>query len=475
MQPYSHAFKESADRALENATQRRALAKVRLEFGAKRAKTVARLPEFDALKDQAKEIKDHVLDNLDFYLETFEEKVTANGGHVHWCRTPEEARQAVLALCRDAGARTVAKGKSMITEEIALNDFLEANGITPVETDLGEYIVQLRHEPPSHITAPAIHLNKAQISDAFRDGHKDLDPARPLDEPQELLDEARAVLRNSFIEADVGITGANFLIAETGSTVIVTNEGNGDLSQTLPKMHIVVTSIEKMVPTLEDAMTILRLLARSATAQEITSYTTFSTGPRRADDLDGPEAFHVVLLDNGRSDLLGGEFREVLRCIRCGACQSLCPVWGAIGGHAYGWVYSGPIGAVLSPALIGIEEARHLPEASTFCGMCESVCPMRIPLPKLMRRWREKAFEKKYTPGVTRYGIGLWALFAKRPALYRLKVRAVIALLALIGRRKGRFRRLPLAGGWTAHRDLPAPQGGTFMDQWRSQGKRSVR
>ncbi|MCZ6447865.1 MAG: LutB/LldF family L-lactate oxidation iron-sulfur protein [Alphaproteobacteria bacterium] len=475
MQPVSHAFEENAELALVNATQRRALGKMSHEFGAKRAKVIARLPEFDALRDQAKTIKDHVLENLDFYLEIFEEKVTASGGHVHWCRTPAEARDAVLALCRDAGAGTVAKGKSMITEEIGLNAYLEANGITPVETDLGEYILQLRGETPSHITAPAVHLNKEQIADAFRAGHTGLDPARPLDEPQALLDEARAMLRDRFIEADVGLTGANFLIAETGSTVIVTNEGNGDLSQTLPKMHIVVASIEKVVPTLEDAATILRLLARSATAQEITSYTTFSTGPKRADDMDGPEAFHVVLLDNGRAELLGGEFRDVLRCIRCGACQSLCPVWGAVGGQAYGWVYGGPIGAVLTPALIGIKEARHLPEASTFCGMCESVCPMRIPLPKLMRRWREVAFEKKHTPGVARYGIGLWALFAKRPALYRLLVRAVIALLARMGARRGRFHRLPLAGGWTAHRDLPAPQGGTFMDQWRSRGERSER
>ena len=289
-----------------------------------------------------------------------------------------------------------------------------------------------------------------------------------LEEPRTLLAEARGALRDRFLKADVGITGANFLIAETGSTAIVTNEGNGDLTQTLPRVHIVLASLEKLVPTLEDASTILRLLARSATGQEFSVYTTFSTGPRRAGDLDGPEEFHVVLLDNGRSRMLGTEFQEMLRCIRCGACLNHCPIYQSVGGHAYGWVYTGPMGAVLTPALIGLEEAGHLPNASTFCGRCEAVCPMRIPLPKMMRHWREREFERHLQPTRMRAGLKAWAFFARRPALYRLGARLAAATLGAMGRRTGRFRSLPLAQGWTMSRDLPAPEGRSFQAQWRA-------
>src|SRR5215468_4059968 len=354
----------------------------------------------------------------------------------------------------------------MIGEEIALNDFLEANAITPVETDLGEYIIQLRHEPPSHLIAPAIHVNKEQVAETFRAAHTDLDPKRALTEPPALLAEARAKLRGRFLAADVGITGANFLVAETGSSIIVTNEGNGDLTQTLPKIHIVLASLEKVVPTLEDAATILRVLARSATGQEMSVYTTISTGPRHDDDLDGPEQYHVVLLDNGRSRMLGSDFREALRCIRCGACLNHCPVYHAVGGHAYGWVYSGPIGAVLTPSLIGVEEAGHLPNASTFCGRCEEVCPVRIPLPRMMRSWREREFERHLGPAAARHGVKLWAFVARRPALYRFTTGLAARLLGRLGARRGRFARLPLAAGWTDHRDMPAPQGETFHQQW---------
>ena len=288
MQPTSHAFKANVRDALDDNTLQRALGNMKTGFISKRAAAVARLPEFEALRDQGRAIKNHTLENLDFYLEAFERNVTRAGGHVHWARTAEEARQIVLGICRTVDAKTVTKGKSMISEEIELNEFLEAEGLVPVETDLGEYIIQLRHEAPSHIIAPAIHLLKEQVEEAFRATHTDLDPARSLSEPRELTDEARAVLRRRFLEADVGITGANFLIAETGSTVIVTNEGNGDLTQTLPKIHIVLASLEKVVPTLEDATSILRLLARSATGQEFSTYTTFSTGPRRPGDPDGP-------------------------------------------------------------------------------------------------------------------------------------------------------------------------------------------
>ena len=277
------------------------------------------------------------------------------GGTVHWCQTPAEARSTVLALCREARARTVTKSKSMIAEEMELNPFLEAHGIEPVETDLGEYIIQLADERPSHIIAPAIHKTKDQVSDLFHEKHRTAERSEAI---AELVEEARKTLRPRYLAADVGITGANFLIAETGSIALVTNEGNAELTRLLPRAHIVIATLEKVVPTLEDAATLLRVLARSATGQEFSTYTTFATGPRRPGDADGPEAFHVVLLDNGRSRLLESPtFRDVLRCIKCGACMNHCPVYGAVGGHAYGWVYPGPIGAVLTPNLIGLEEA----------------------------------------------------------------------------------------------------------------------
>ncbi len=470
----SENFSDNARRALGDATLQRALLKLQTDFRRDRAAMRARLPEFDALRDQARAIKDHTLDHLDSYLERFEAQVTARGGRVHWCRDAGEARDVILNLCQAAGARRVAKGKSMASEEIALNEHLIRHGIEPIETDLGEYILQLRRETPSHVVMPAIHLNMRQIGDAFRAGHADRDPARTLDDADALLAEARATLRQKFLEADVGITGANFLVAETGSIVLVTNEGNGDLVHTLPRTHIVLAGIEKIVPTLGDAFALVRVLARSATTQEITSYTSVVTGLRRADDADGPAAFHVVLLDNGRSGLLGGPFRDVLRCIRCGACQSLCPVYGAVGGHAYGAVYAGPIGAVLTPAFTGLAAARQLPEASSFCGQCEAVCPVRIPLPDLMRRWRERIFADRSIPTAGRGMTKLWAFVAQRPRLYRPLMRVAVAILQLLGRR-GRFRRLPLAAGWTDARDLPAPQGGTFVEQWRRRNRNSGR
>src|SRR3954447_7857846 len=466
MHPTSHAFPANARAELGNPTLQRALGMARTGFPARRAQAIARLPEFEALREEGRAIKDHTLAHLDFYLELYERNVTAAGGTVHWARDAAEARAIVLDICRAAGAKIVTKGKSMVAEEIALNDHLEANGITPVETDLGEYIIQLRHEPPSHIIAPAIHLMKEQVADAFRTAHTELDPARPLIDPRALCDEARTVLRPRFLAADVGITGANFLVAETGSSIIVTNEGNGDLTQTLPRIHIVMASLEKIVPTLEDAATLLRLLARSATGQEFSSYTTMSTGPRRPDDRDGPEQYHVILLDNGRTAMLGTEFQDMLRCLRCSACLNHCPVYAAVGGHAYGWVYPGPMGAVLTPALLGVGEAGHLPNASTFCGRCESVCPVKIPLPKLMRHWREREFKRHLTPPVVRANLALWGYFARRPGLYRLATRAVAMALGLMGRQRGRFSKLPFAGGWTGGRDLPAPEGDTFFARY---------
>jgi L-lactate dehydrogenase complex protein LldF len=467
MEATSHTFKENAARALADTQLQHNMTETGPRFIEKRAKARAALPEFDQLRDQSRDIKNHVLEHLDLYLERYEKKVMETGGHVHWAETADEAVDAILAICKRAGAKTVTKGKSMISEEIELNQALERAGMIPVETDLGEYIIQLRNEPPSHIIAPAVHLSREQFEEAFRRVHTHLPEDRDLSEIPALVEEARTVLRQKYLDADVGVTGANFLVAETGTSIIVTNEGNGDLTQCLPKIHIVLASIEKIVPTLEDASTILRVLARSATGQDFSNYTTLSTGPRRPGDPDGPEEYHVVILDNGRSSILGTEFQEMLRCIRCGACLNHCPVYQAVGGHAYGWVYPGPMGAVLTPSLIGVEKAGQLPNASTFCGRCEEVCPMRIPLPKMMRHWREKEFEKRLTPASVRSGLSLWAFFAKRPGLYRFATGLASRILGNLGGSDGRIAKLPFASGWTRYRDMPAPQGKTFHALWK--------
>jgi L-lactate dehydrogenase complex protein LldF len=471
MDPRANAFKENAAKALANETLQSALSIAKPRFVDKRHKAKERLPEFDSLRDVARDIKNHTLAHLDLYLEAYEAKVKAQGGHVHWAATAEEGRRIILDLCRGFGARTVTKGKSMISEEIDLNEALERAGIAPVETDLGEYIVQLRGERPSHIIAPAVHLTKTEIESDFRRVHAHLPKARNLSEITAIVGEAREVLREKYAQADVGITGANYLVAETGTSIIVTNEGNGDLTQILPKAHIVLASIEKLVPTLEDVSTILRVLARSATGQEFSAYTTLSTGPRRKDDPDGPSEYHVVMLDNGRSRMLGTEFQDMLRCIRCGACMNHCPVYLSVGGHAYGWVYPGPMGAVLTPSLIGIEQSALLPNASTFCGRCEEVCPMRIPLPKMMRHWREREFSRHLAPATQRYGLKLWAFFATRPLLYRWASRIAHRALRLMAAGQGRMAFLPLAGAWTKHRDFPAPERKTFQEMWKEKRK----
>jgi L-lactate dehydrogenase complex protein LldF len=413
------AFPQSAHAALGDAKLKSALGRLKTHFALKRQEAAENYGDFEGLREAGRAIRDHAIANLDTLLESFERSVAARGGQVHWARDAGEAREIILRILREAGAKTVTKGKSMVSEEIELNPFLEANGLIPVETDLGEYIIQLRKEPPSHIIAPAFHLHKEQVEETFRGAHTTLDPKRPLDERQALVAEARAMLRASFESADAGITGANFLSAAEGAAVIVTNEGNGDLTRLLPKTHIVLTGIEKVVADLDDVAVLLRLLTRSATGQEISSYVSIMSGPREREGGEGPTAFHVVLLDNGRSKLIGTEAQDVLRCIRCAACLNHCPVYGAVGGHAYGATYPGPIGAALNPGLIGIAAAHHHPNASTFCGRCAEVCPVKIPLPTIMRHWRAKEYADGLAPKTITTGLGIWAFAAKRPALYR--------------------------------------------------------
>lgn len=459
-------FKSQAADALGDKNLKQALAKAKDGFVLKRSQAVSGLDEFESIRAEARRIKDHVLAHLDYYLAEFERKVVASGGHVHWAETPEQACAVVMNII-GGGAKQVLKGKSMVSEEMDLNTALERQGHTVVETDLGEYIIQLAHEPPSHIIAPAVHKTRDQISDLFHEEHPKYGLHERLTAVPDLVNEARQVLREKFLSADIGITGANFLIAETGSTAIVTNEGNGDLSQILPNVHIVTASIEKVVPTLNDATSLLRLLGRSATGQEMSSYTTFSTGPKRAEDQDGPDEFHVVLLDNGRSRILGGGFQDILRCIKCGACLNHCPVYGAIGGHAYGWVYSGPMGSVLTPLIIGLDKSVDLPHACTLNGRCGQVCPMSIPLPDLLREHRFQGFRRGLQGARAGLGLKAWASLARRPWIYHLLNSMAARTLAYWGRSKGFLSSVPFASSWTTVRELPAPQGKTFQQLWR--------
>jgi L-lactate dehydrogenase complex protein LldF len=451
-------FKETARAKLRDPNLQAALEKLQTNFVKGRADRVAELDNFEAIREAARSIRDRALAHLDLYLEEFERNATASGSVVHWAETAEDVNRIVCELAARYGVRKAAKSKSMVTEECALNDALEAAGVEVIETDLGEYILQLAKEPPSHIVAPVVHKTREEVSDLFQAKH-----GRPRTNViADLTREARETLRPHFLSADMGITGANFVIAETGSTLIVTNEGNGRMVTTLPRVHVAITGIEKVVPTLEDVTTLLRLLPRHGTAQTITNYVSVTTGPRRGPAEEGPEHFHVILVDAGRSGLLGGEMQSMLRCIRCGACMNHCPVYQSVGGHAYGWVYPGPMGSVLTPAYAGIEKALDLPHASTFCNQCGVVCPVKIPLPDLLRKLREQQFAQGLRPLTERAGLAVWGWAARRPKLYGAMMRIAARALAWLGGRDGRIRSLPGGTGWTLGRDLPAPEGRTF-------------
>lgn len=464
MQVSSMHFRRKAGESLQNQKLQHALKKMQSKFVDKRAAAIAELPNFNEIRDVATDIRERVVNHLDSYLLRFEQEATARGVVVHWAEDIEEANSIVVKIAQRHGVRKVVKSKSMVTEECSLNDYLASVGVEVLETDLGEYILQLAHEPPSHIVAPVVHKNKEEIADLFEAKHK-----RPrTTEITEMCREAREVLRPGFLSADMGISGANFIIAETGSVLIVTNEGNGRLTTTLPRVHVAITGIEKVVPTLEDATTLLRLLPRSATGQPITNYVSVLTGTRSQDESDGPEHFHIILLDNGRSRLLGTELQPMLRCIRCGACMNHCPVYQNIGGHAYGWVYPGPMGSVLTPSFVGLENAIDLPNASTFCGECAVVCPVKIPLPDLMRHLRHRQLERQLRPWTERAALRLWSWAAQHPAVYASLTRLAVRLLGRLGGKEKRLRHLLGASGWTTGRDMPAPSGRTFRELYQA-------
>ena len=461
MRHTSEHFIENSRIALADAQLKPVLGAVSTFLPALRQAAIDQTPEFEALRDYAIAMKDHVLDHLETYLVDFGRAVEARGGTVHHAAGPEDLNRIVLALCESAGARKVIKGKSMVGEETNLNDALHGAGLEVLETDLGEYIIQQAHEPPSHIIGPALHKSKAQVAQLFREKH-DLGE-RDLGDVPQMVREARAVLRERFLAADAGITGANALVAENGAIMLVTNEGNGDLCSILPRLHIVIAGIEKLVPTMEDASALHRVLCRSATGQITSAYTTFYSGPRREDEADGPDEFHVILLDNGRRAMRGGKYRSMLRCIRCGACLNHCPVYRHVGGHAYGWVYPGPMGSVLTPLMTGLERASELPNACTACGRCEETCPMRIPLPEHLRQLRDDAAQAAITPRPWRIAIAAAMTAFRSPWLYRASSRVARVALAFLGRHPDVLRKVPVLSGWARGRHLPVPEAETFL------------
>ncbi|MGN6278482.1 MAG: lactate utilization protein B [Sphingomonas sp.] len=457
------AFAERVDQALHDPLLKIAIDRTTITAQTKRTAAVAAFPAFEEARRRGAAIKDHVIANLGAYLTQFEANAQAAGATVHWARTADEACDIVVDICRKAGAKRVARSKSMLGEEIGLPHALEAAGIGRVETDLAEHIIQLANERPSHIIWPALHKTHEQVADLFRANHRS---PQNEDTIPAMAASARRQLREDMLSADVGISGANFLIADTGAVCTVTNEGNAELSLVPPRVHIVTAGIEKVVPSMRHATHMLRLLVRSATGAALTQYTTFYAGPRRPGDRDGPEQMHIVLVDNGRTRMRDEGLAEMLRCIRCGACMNHCVVFRQIGGHAYGGTYPGPMGAVLTPALDGLAGSKDLPNACTLNGKCREVCPVDIPLPTLLRGWREKSWREGLEPVTMRRGLGLWAWAAKRPALYRIGTFAAITALRRLGKR-GWIARLPLAAGWTDGRDFPRPEGGSFMARYR--------
>ena len=462
-------FKQRAGGALADVKLQGVLKRFGAGFAEKRARARAAfgVELFELLREEGAAVRDRAIENLDVWLLRFEAEAQRRGATVLWAKDSAEVREHVLRICREHGVKKAIKSKSMVSEEAGLNDALEASGVRPVETDLGEYIIQLANEPPSHIIAPAIHKDKEQVSDLFARHHR-----KPrLTDINQLTREARMMLREHFLSADLGISGGNFLIAETGSVAIVTNEGNGRMTTTLPRVHVAVTGIEKVIPTLEDLSLLNRLLPRSATGQAIENYFSILTGPRGARDRDGPEHMYFVLVDGGRSNFLGGDLQEMLRCIRCGACMNHCPVYQTIGGHAYGWVYPGPMGSVLTPVLNGLENALDLPQASTLCGACHVACPVKIPLPELLRKLREKQVEHRLRPWSERAALRVWGFAAMRPRLYALGAKIAVRVLRMLSSSSGVIHKIPFDPGWTAGRDIPAPERKTFREMYAERGK----
>ncbi|KMK18155.1 amino acid dehydrogenase [Pluralibacter gergoviae] len=456
-------FKTRIRQQIDDPVMRKAIAGAQERIGANRQKMVEELGHWEAWRERASQIRNHVLDNLDAYLYQLSEKVTENGGHVFFAATKEEATQYILQVAQAKRAKKIVKSKSMVTEEIGMNHVLQQAGIEVIETDLAEYILQLDGDAPSHIVVPAIHKDRQQIRRVL---HDRLGYDGP-DTPEAMTRFIRQKIREDFLSADIGVTGCNFAVAETGSVCLVTNEGNARMCTTLPKTHIAVMGMERLAPTFEEVDVLITLLARSAVGARLTGYNTWLTGPREAGNVDGPEEFHLVILDNGRSQVLGSAFRDVLRCIRCGACMNTCPAYRHIGGHGYGSIYPGPIGAVISPLLGGYRDFKDLPYACSLCTACDSVCPVQIPLSKLILRHRRVMAEKGMTPKAEQRAIKMFAYANSHPGLW--KVGMVAGAQAASWFIKGGKAPLNIGaiGDWTEARDLPEADGESFRSWFK--------
>lgn len=463
-------FGRDSAAALKNQNLQKALVNATDRFRTVRETATKEFKGWENLREKAREIKKNTLEHLNQYLEILEENVKRSGGTVHWAKDGNEACSIILDIAHRNNVKSVVKSKSMATEEIELNHAFEGVGIKVVETDLGEYIVQLAKERPSHILAPAIHKTKNDIAKLFREKLNTL----PNLEPEQLTWVAREKLREEFLRADMGVSGVNFAVAETGTIVIVENEGNARLCTTVPRIHVALMGIEKIIPRFEDLAIFMNILPRSASGQKMSTYVSFITGQKRKGDLDGPEQFHLVIMDNGRSEILiHEETRETLYCIRCGACLNVCPVYRKVGGHSYGWIYSGPIGAILTPQLLGIDKAPDHPFASSLCGACKDVCPVKIDIPKVLLELRGRIKNGTREDGSAKAGFverlaeRLWRFSMEHKRIYGL-----VCLLSYVGQkpwlRDGKLRSLPFPfSRWTKHRDFPAVSKTPFRKRWK--------
>lgn len=465
MKPTTERFLAHTEQALRNAELRGAVQRATALLAERRREAVASKPDFEDLREWCAAVKAHTLDYLDRYLAQLIDVFEGRGGKVHFAADHREALSIVTELCQSYGVRRVVKAKSMLSEEIGLNEALQGIGLEVIETDLGEYILQLANEVPSHIIAPVVHKTKEQIARLFHDKLGTPGDATP----EVLAARARTILREAFLTAELGISGVNFAVADTGSLVLVENEGNIRLTTSAPRFHVALMGLERVIPRLSDLPAFLAVLTRSATGQKITSYVSVINGPRQPADTDGPEALHLVIVDNGRSAVLADpKLRDALRCIRCGACLNSCPVYQQIGGHAYGWVYPGPIGAVLDPGLLGLKSTKLLPQASSLCGACGEVCPVKIPLPELLIEHRRRSVEQGLAATSERLAIGAFSFLAQHPALWSGSTalgRGLSQLLNRQGYLSGAW--LPVLRAWLKERDFPAPAKRSFTQLWR--------
>ena len=462
-------FFDRVDKGVNNTFMRSAVASAQERMQGKRLAATEELGNWEEWRKLGEEIRTHTLENLDYYLEQLSENVVKRGGHVFFASTKEEANEYITKVAKEKQAKKVVKSKSMVTEEIHLNSALEKAGCEVIETDLGEYILQLDdHDPPSHIVVPALHKNKEQIRDTFKE-------KRGYDKseiPEELALFAREQLRQEFLSADLGITGCNFAVAESGSISLVTNEGNAGLVTALPKTQITVMGMERIVPSWEELDIMVSLLCRSSVGQKLTSYITGLTGPKDEGDVDGPEEFHLVIVDNGRSNILGTEFQSALHCIRCAACVNVCPVYRHVGGHSYGSIYAGPIGAVLSPLLGGYEDYKELPYASSLCAACTDACPVKIPLHELLIKHRRKIVEEeKKSPFGEKLAMKGFQLAASSPSLYKTGTKSASSVMAPFTKENNIQKGPGPMKPWTDVRDFPAPSKERFRDWYKKREK----